>query len=85
MICMNEITIEIHYVGDSKAVRRGSYPRRGRRSEQIALQFWQDIKKEMSYHVDLEEVLAAGEDITEKVKELEKQQFKHIINDDLPF
>jgi hypothetical protein len=39
----------------------------------------------MPYNVGLEEVLAAGEDITQKVKELERQELLNTMNDGLPF
>jgi hypothetical protein len=76
MIFMNEsnITIEIHYKGDSKALRRGSFPLRGKNPERVAYEFWKSIKKEMPYPVVLEEVLAAGEDVTDLVRDLEKQE-----------
>ncbi|MEH7093920.1 hypothetical protein [Neobacillus vireti] len=79
------ITIEIHYKADSKLMQRSSFPARGRKPEQVAYQFWKDIKKEMPYNVELEEVLAAGEDVTQQVKELERQELLRIMNDDLPF
>jgi hypothetical protein len=79
------ITIEIHYKGDSKALRRGSFPLRGRKPEWVAFDFWKQIKKEMPYPVKLEEVIAAGEDVTQQVKELEKQELLNVMNDDLPF
>ncbi|MBT2656602.1 hypothetical protein J7E81_15390 [Bacillus sp. ISL-18] len=79
------ITIEIHYKADSNIMQRASFPLKGRKPEYIALQFWKDIKKELPYNAVLEQVISAGEDITEKVKELEKQQLLKIMNDDLPF
>ena len=79
------ITIEIHYKADSKLMQRASFPMRGRKPEWVALDFWKQIKKEMPYPVELEEVLAANEDITELVKDLEKQELLNTMNDDLPF
>ena len=79
------ITIEIHYIGDSKALRRGSFPLRGRKPERVAYEFWKSIKKEMPYPVELEEVLAANEDVTELVKDLERHELLSVMNDDLPF
>jgi hypothetical protein len=58
---------------------------RGRKPERVAYEFWKSIKKEMPYPVVLEEVLAAGEDVTQQVKELEKQELLNVMNDDLPF
>jgi hypothetical protein len=39
----------------------------------------------MPYPVVLEEVLAAGEDVTQQIKELERQELLNVMNDDLPF
>lgn len=79
------VTFEIHYKADSRIMQRASFPLRGRKVEGVALQFWKDIKKELPYNVELEEVIAAGEEITDKVKELERQELLNIMNDDLPF
>jgi hypothetical protein len=79
------ITIEIHYKADSKMMQRAFFPVRGRKPEKVALDFWKEIKKELSYRVELEEVFAAGEDVTEKVKELERQEMLSNMNDGLPF
>ncbi|MCM3728707.1 hypothetical protein M3226_23970 [Neobacillus cucumis] len=79
------ITIEIHYKAESRLIQRASFPLKGRKPERVALKFWKSIKKDMPYPVELEEVIAAGENITEKVKELEKQKLLNIINDNLPF
>lgn len=79
------ITIEIHYKADSKLMQRASFPLRGRKPERVALEFWKSIKKDMPYPVELEEVVAAGEDILELVKELERQELLKIMNDELPF
>lgn len=45
------VTIEIHYIADSKIMQGGSFPLRGKQSVQVALDFWKQIKKEMSYQV----------------------------------
>jgi len=68
------ITIEIHYISNSKILQKGSFPLRGRKPEQVALQFWKDIKREMSHELELEEVIAAGENITDLVKDLERKE-----------
>jgi stage III sporulation protein AG len=78
------IKIEIHYKADSKLMQRASLPLRGRKPERVAYEFWKSIKKGMPYPVELEEVLAANEDITELVKELERQELLSVMNDDLP-
>jgi hypothetical protein len=79
------ITIEIHYKADSKIMQRSSFPLRGRKPEWVAFDFWKNIKKEMPYSVVLEEVLAAGDDVTQQIKELERQELLNVMNDDLPF
>jgi hypothetical protein len=79
------ITIEIHYKADSKLMQRASFPLRGRKPDRVAYEFWKSIKKEMPYPVVLEEVLAAGEDVTDLVKDFEKQELLNTMNDDLPF
>jgi hypothetical protein len=79
------ITIEIHYKADSKLMQRASFPMKGRKPERVAYEFWKSIKKEMPYPVVLEEVLAAGKEVTQQVKELERQELLNTMNDDLPF
>jgi hypothetical protein len=79
------VTIEIHYKADSKLMQRASFPLRGRKPERVAYDFWKSIKKEMPYPVVLEEVLAAGEEVTDQVKELERRELLNTMNDDLPF
>lgn len=48
---------------------------------------WKQIKKELSYRANLEKVILDGDrDITEAVKELEKQELRNIDeNWNLPF
>jgi hypothetical protein len=83
---MMNITIEIHYTAGTRAVQSGSFRLRGRKSEQVALQFWQQIKKNMSYHVQLDSVIINGDqDITKLVVELEHREWELSINDNLPF
>jgi len=81
------IHIEIHYTADSKITQKGSFPKKGRKPEYIALQFWQQIKKEMSYRAELEKITVDGDrDITQLVKSLVKQEWKNINEKwDLPF
>jgi hypothetical protein len=80
------ITIEIHYEAASRIVQRGTFPLKGRKPEQIALQFWKAIKKEMSYRAELERVLAGGNDITQQVRDLIAQELNNIEhNGELPF
>jgi hypothetical protein len=72
------VTIEIHYISNqTKVMQAGSFPLRGKSKEQVALNWWKQIKKEMSYHAQLEKVIANGDkDITELVKELEKKEWR---------
>ncbi|WHY64695.1 hypothetical protein [Neobacillus sp. SuZ13] len=80
------IVIEIHYKSDSRALQTGKFPLRGRTSVQVALDFWKQIKKEMSYHAQLENVIADGnQDITQQVIALEEQEWNKSMNDNLPF
>lgn len=82
------LLIEIHYKAESRLRQSGSFLLRGKKPEEVALEFWKQIQKEMSYHVVLEKVILNGEnDITEQVKELEEQEFrrKFAESEDLPF
>jgi hypothetical protein len=82
------VIIEIHYTGDSKIAQKGSFPLRGKNAVQVALDFWKQIQKEMSYHAELDNVMVNGdEDVTEMVKELEKTEGRKIDQDcrNLPF
>jgi hypothetical protein len=82
------ITIEIHYKAASRGYNRGNFPLRGRVPEKVALEFWKQINKELSYRAVLEKVLANGEnDITELVLGLEKEEALKSFYDaeDLPF
>jgi hypothetical protein len=51
----------------------------------VAYDWWKQIKKETSYRAALEKVLADGHDITQLVKDLEQQEWKNAMNDNLPF
>jgi glycerol-3-phosphate dehydrogenase len=68
-----KVLIAIHYISsDNKVMQRGTFPLKGKTKEQVAYEWLRKIKKEMPYYEELEKVLADGEDITNKVKELEK-------------
>jgi uncharacterized protein (UPF0218 family) len=86
MIYMN-VAIEIHYISDGRGMQKGSFPLRGRKPVKIALEFWQQIKKEMSNRAELEKVIVDGDqDITQLVLELEKQTMLEVMyEDNLPF
>ncbi|MFP5114835.1 hypothetical protein ACSU64_20995 [Bacillaceae bacterium C204] len=80
------IMIEIHYDAGSKSLQCGSFQLKGRKREIVALQWWKQIKKEMSHHAQLEKVIINGtQNITDLVRELEDQEFKKAMVDDLPF
>lgn len=81
------VTIEIHYIAASRIAQIGSFPLRGKQPVQVALDFWKQIKKEMSYHAKLEKVIVNGDkDITDLVKELEKSEWRNIEDKwNLPF
>jgi hypothetical protein len=81
------ITIEIHYISNgTKILQSGSFQPRGRKPEYIALLFWKQIKKEMSYHVKIDKIVLNGDqDITRAVKNLEKEEWSITLNDNLPF
>lgn len=80
------VVIEIHYKSGSRTTQSGSFPLRGRKPEQVALDFWKQIKKEMSYSAELEKVIANGDqDITQLVLELEEHEWNKSMNDNLPF
>lgn len=44
-----------------------------------------EITREKPFECELEKVIADGEDITEKVKELEQQECHKVVNDKFPF
>lgn len=83
------VLIEIHYISnDNKIMRRGSYPLKGKQKEEVALEFWRWIEDEHPFECEIEKVICEGDDITEKVKELEEVKRKRkddIMNDYLPF
>ncbi|WP_284037478.1 hypothetical protein [Neobacillus sp. 114] len=80
------IHIQINYIASSKLSQSGTFQLRGRRPEQVALAFWKQIKKDMSYHANLVTVILNGDqDITQMVIELEKQEWDKSLDDNLPF
>ncbi|MEH7484667.1 hypothetical protein V7157_27070 [Neobacillus drentensis] len=76
------VSIQIHYISyDNKISRGGSFPLRGHKTESVAYDFWKWIKKEHPFEVILEKVINNGDqDITEMVKEVEKQEWRNIEN-----
>lgn len=67
MIYMN-VRIEIKYLSDGGRVSQsGSFPLRRKKPEEIAYEWLQQIKRQVTYR-ELISVTADQEDITEKVK-----------------
>ncbi|MFJ5716514.1 hypothetical protein [Neobacillus sp. NPDC093127] len=80
------VIIEIHYYAASRGYKKGAFQLRGRKPEYAALQFWKEIKKDLSYRAQLEKVIVEGDqDITELVKVLEREELNRTMNDNLPF
>jgi hypothetical protein len=81
------VTIDIHYLSGSKGATYGSFQLKGKKPEEVALQYWNEIKRELSYRAKLEKVIINGaEDISEMVKNLENQALKNIDDNwNLPF
>lgn len=82
------ISIRIDYIGDGKISQAGSFPLRGRTPQQVALAFCKQIKKESSYRAILEKVTANEQDITQLVRDLEKEEWKKAekdMNENYPF
>lgn len=81
------VIIEIHYVSSgNRTTQSGSFPIRGRKPEQIALEFWKQIKNDMSHHAQLEKVIVDGDqELTERVIALEEQEWNKSMDDNLPF
>jgi hypothetical protein len=80
------VVIEVHYKYESRALQTGTFPLRGRKPERVALDFWQQIKKEMSYHAVIEKIICNGDQvITQLMIDLEKEEWNKSMNDNLPF
>jgi hypothetical protein len=80
------VFIRIDYITGSKISQTGSFPLRGKKPEQIALEWWKYLKKENSYRATLDKVTANEEDITQQVIELEEVERRKAEDmDGLPF
>ncbi|WML45402.1 hypothetical protein [Neobacillus sp. PS3-40] len=81
---MNVIIQMVYSVHGSKNSREASFPPRGKRPEELAYDWWKQIKKEMSYFAKLEKVVVNGEqDITETMINMENAI--HHLQGELPF
>ncbi|MCM3763425.1 hypothetical protein [Neobacillus niacini] len=66
------VTIEIHYISnETKVMQGGTFPLRRRNQQQVAWEFWQQIKQKMPFGAELEKVIIDGEDKTVLVKQQE--------------
>lgn len=84
------VIIQIFYKSAGNSVyRKGNFPLKGKKPEEVAFQFWKEIKKESPFECSLDKVvLDVNEEITEKVFALEKTERlkRHYIAEDyLPF
>jgi hypothetical protein len=64
------VAVRIDYLTTNKNLitQQGSFPARGRKPEEVAYDFWGQIKRDMRYDCQLDKVTADSEVITEKVK-----------------
>jgi hypothetical protein len=79
------VSLRIDYIASTKVSQSGSFPLRGRKPEKVALEWWKELKKETSYRATLEKVTADGDEITQLVKDLEEEELRNVLNDNLPF
>jgi hypothetical protein len=67
------VTIEIRYISNgTKVMQRASFPVKRRKHEEIAFEWFKQIRREMPWGAELVKVLCNEEDLTELVKELDK-------------
>jgi hypothetical protein len=67
------VLVQISYISnENKVLQRGSFPLRGKTKEQIAFTWWKQIRREMPFGGELEKILVDGDDVTEKVKEMDE-------------
>ncbi|MEH6994246.1 hypothetical protein V7075_16245 [Neobacillus drentensis] len=67
------LLIQIFYTtNDNSIFRRGSYPLKNKKPEEVAYEFWKWIRKEHPFPCELEKVIVNGEDLSQLVKNLEK-------------
>ncbi|WP_419954762.1 hypothetical protein ACN6MT_03115 [Neobacillus niacini] len=67
------ILIQIFYTtNDNSVLRKGNFPLKNKKPEEVAYDFWKWIKREHPYPCKLEKVISNGEDLTQLVKNLEK-------------
>ena len=65
------VVIEIFYISEeTKVYQAGDFPLRRRSKEEVAVDFWRQIKREMPYGAVIAKVLADGADVTDRVTAL---------------
>lgn len=84
------VVIQINYISKAdgtKSSQSASIPLRGNNKEQLAFEFWTWIKRKIPVEIILEKVIADNEDITQLVKDLEREilKKKNTDVDNLPF
>jgi hypothetical protein len=68
-----KVNIRITYISNgNKVLQQASFPITNRKPEEVAFEWWKQIRREMPYFPELEKVLTDGEDITQLVKEIDK-------------
>lgn len=67
------VFIQIIFISsDNNVMIRGTFPLKGRKPEEIAYNWWKQVRRQMPYGGELIKVICDSEDITQKVKEFEK-------------
>ncbi|PLR89517.1 hypothetical protein [Bacillus sp. T33-2] len=80
------ITIRIDYISAAGYMTQGgTFPLRDRRPEQVAYEWWMQIKREGFVEGIVKVIVDGDKDVTEQVKEYEKKVIGHEMNDELPF
>lgn len=67
------VTIQIKYLSDAgRALQGGSFPLKRRKPEEVAFEWLQQIKRQVTYRELISVVINGDKDITNEVKEIEK-------------
>lgn len=70
------VLVELWYISnDNRVFRRGSFSDK-KKPEEVAFEWWKQVRREMPFGGDLEKVTANGEDITEIVKKMDRDFLK---------
>ena len=72
---MTTVILRIFYItpdaDGAKTLRQGEFPLKGKKPEEVAYQWWKDIKREYFLELHLYKVMCEDKDITDLVKALE--------------